>query len=113
MRNSDVAARIGAAVEVIAILFNLLAAFLWFISFIWVLIGLLWGLVALVALVQGAIALFVMVKGYSPVGIAGPLLGIGVSLCNFNFFAGSIEVLVLLLMIGALVLRGQEDAAGA
>lgn len=113
MRNSDLTARIAAGVELLAVLFNLILAFVWFLSLIIALIGVLWGLVGLVAVVEAVIAVFILVKGYSPVGIAGPLIGIGVSLCNFNLVGGAMEVLVLALMIGSLVLRGQEDAAEA
>ncbi|MCA9492104.1 MAG: hypothetical protein KC621_19360 [Myxococcales bacterium] len=111
MKNSDLMARIAAGVEIMAVLFNLVLAFIWFISFVLLLVGIAWGLVALVALVEGALALFVVFKGYSPVGIVGPLLGIGVSICNFNFFGGMIEMVVLMLMIGALVVRNNEIAA--
>lgn len=111
MRNSDLTARIGAGLELMAVAINLLVAFMWFLSLVWVLVGVLWMLVGLVALVEAAIAVFVLVKGYTPVGIAGPLLGIGVSLFNFNVMGGGLEVFVLVLMIVGLVLRGQEDAA--
>jgi hypothetical protein len=112
VRTSDLLARIGAAIELVAVMFNLFLAFVWFISLIWVLVGLLWALLGLVVLVEGALALFVLIKGYSPVGIVGPLIGLVASAFNFNFFFGDgIELIVLVLMIFALVLRGQEDAA--
>jgi hypothetical protein len=113
MRNSDLTARIGAGLELMAVLFNLLVAFMWFISLVWVLVGLFWALVGLMALVEAAIAVFVLVKGYTPLGIAGPVIGIGVSVCNFNFMGGGLEAFALVLMIVGLVLRGQEDAAAA
>lgn len=113
MKNSDLAARIAAVAELMAVLLNLFVAFIYFISLIWVLVGLLWGLVALGALIEGLVAVFVLVKGYSPVGIVGPLLGLGVSVCNLNFMGGMLEMLVLMVMIAALVLRQQEDAASA
>lgn len=111
VKNSDLMARIAAGVEIMAVLFNLVLAFIWFIGFVWVLVGLAWALVGLVALVEGVIAVFVIVKGYSPAGIVGPLLGLGVSICNFNFFGGMIEMVVLMLMVGALVVRNNEIAA--
>lgn len=111
VKNSDLMARIAAGVEIMAVLFNLVLAFIWFISFVLLLVGIAWGLVALVALIEGIIAVFVIVKGYSPAGIVGPILGIGVSVCNFNFFGGMIELVVLMLMVGALVVRNNEIAA--
>lgn len=112
MRNSELIMRIAAAVELVAVLFNLFMAFIWFISLIWVLIGLLWGLIALAAVVEACVAVFVIVRGYSPFALAGPILGMIVSVCNFNLFFGlGIEMIVLVLFIVAMVLRGQEDAA--
>lgn len=113
MKNSDLIARIGAGIELMAVLFNLGMSFLWFISFIWVLVGVLWGFVGLVAVVEACIAVFVLIKGYSPVGLAGPLVGLFVSLCNFNFMGGTIELMALGLLVGALVMRGNETAAEA
>lgn len=114
MPASDITARVAAAVELLAVLMNLLLAFMWFLSLVWVLVGLLWALLGLVVLVEGAIAVFVLIKGYSPVGIAGPVIGLIASMFNFNLFMGlPLEFLVLILMIVALVLRGQEDAAAA
>ncbi len=110
MRNSDVLARVAAVIELMSVLFNLLLAFVWFISLIWVLVGVLWGLLGLVALVEAGIAVFILVRGASPLGIAGPVIGLVVSLCNFNFFLGvGAEVIVLCLLIGALVMRSNED----
>lgn len=113
MRNSDLVVRVGAGLELMAVLFNLLVAFMWFITMIWVLVGLLWAVVGLVALVEGGLAVFTMVKGSSPVAFVGPILGLGVSLFNFNVMGGGLEVFVLVLMIVGMVLRGQEDAAVA
>lgn len=113
MRNSDLTARIAAGVELLAVLFNLLVAFMWFLSLVWVLVGLFWGLVGLVALLEGVLCLFILVKGYSPVGILAPVLGLGVSLFNMNIMGGGLEFLCLILMIVGLVLRGQEDQAAA
>jgi hypothetical protein len=113
VRNSDLVARIAAGVELLAVLWSLLMCFLWFISLIWVLVGLLWALLGLVVLVEGAIAVFILIKGYSPVGIAGPVIGLIASVFTFNIFGGAIEFLVLALFVGALVMRQNEDKEAA
>lgn len=114
MRNSDLSARIAAGIELFAIAINLFLAFIWFLSLVWVLVGVLWAGLGLVLLVEGAIAVVVLIRGYSPLGLAGPIVGMLCSLCNFNFFFGvSMEMVVLVLMIVAMVMRNQEDAAEA
>ena len=113
MKNSDLAVRIGAALELMLVLFNLGLAFMWFISLVWVLVGLFWGLVGLGVLVEAGIAIFVLIRGYTPLAIVGPVLGLIASVCNFNLFGGMFEMVVLLVMIVAMVLRGQEDQAAA
>jgi len=92
------------------VLLNLLLSMLWFASLVMMVVGLFWALVAFGALVEGGIALFVLFNGYSPVGIAGPLLGLAVSLCNFNLVSGSFEMFALALMTASLMSGDDETS---
>jgi hypothetical protein len=49
-------------------------------------------------------------RGESTVGIAGPLLGLAVSLCNVNMVSGTLELLAMGLILGSVL--GREEPEG-
>jgi hypothetical protein len=111
MRNSDLIVRISAFLTLFSAMWNGLMCFTWILSLIWVLIGLLWFIPLILVLVQFVLAIVFLVTGHNKGVVAAPLIGLFVSMCNFNIFGGMLEVLNLCLMIASYVMRSNEDAA--
>jgi hypothetical protein len=109
MRNSDLLARIGGFVMLVSAFWNVVVAAGWVLALIWVLVGALWLVPLGLALFELGIAVASIVFGYSRAGVAAPLIGLFVSLCNLNPVAMLLELLNLVLMIGAAVARSIEE----
>lgn len=113
MRNSDLLVRIAAGIDIVSALWNLLMAFVWFISLVWICVGVFWGLVALFVIGEIVVAVFALVKGYTPFAVAGPAIGLVASVCNLNVLSGGLTLVSLVLMIVGIVMRGQENEQAA
>ncbi len=101
MPTHDLLTRIAAAVSLLATVYNLFLTLVFFAVFIWVAVGLCWSLVAVVLLLEGVVAIALLITGYRPWGFAVPILGVICSLCNFNFIGVILEVVSLILLAAA------------
>ncbi|HHO53093.1 MAG TPA: hypothetical protein ENK18_20020 [Deltaproteobacteria bacterium] len=111
MPTSDILSRIAAVLMMISAAWNGLVALLWILALIWLLVGVLWFVPLFLALVEMGLAITLLVLGHNRGAISGPIIGIIVSMCNFNFFALTIDLLALMLVIGGYVSRAQEARA--
>ncbi|MEZ4239948.1 MAG: hypothetical protein R3F59_28115 [Myxococcota bacterium] len=109
MRNSDLLARLGGLLMLVSAAWNVVAAVAWILSFFLFLVGFLWVIPLVLAFVQIGIALVSLAFGNHRAVVAGPLIGLFVSLCNLNVPAMMLELLNLGLMVGSSVARAAED----
>jgi uncharacterized membrane protein len=109
MRNSDLLARIGGLLMLFSASWNVVSAVGWILLLIWFLVGALWLIPLALAIVQLGLALASVVFGNHRAVVFGPLIGLFVSLCNFNFPAMMLELLNLGLMFGSSVARSAEE----
>jgi hypothetical protein len=112
MRVSDLLTRLAAALTLITSLWNVVVAAMWVLSFWWLLVGFLWLVPLVLAISNLGLALVSLVKGHHRAALGLPLLGLFVSLCNFNFIAMFMDLLILGLMIGGYVARSTEEREG-
>lgn len=111
MATSDILSRIAAVLMLLSAAWNSLISMMWILALIWVLVGFIWFIPLILALVEIALAITFLVLGHNKGAIAGPIIGIIVSMCNFNFFALMIDAFALMLVIGGYVSRAQEERA--
>lgn len=109
MRASDLLTRLAGVLMLVTSAWNVVMAILWFLSLFWALIGILWLIPMVLALLNLIFAIFTIVGGHHRFSVAGPLVGLFVSLCNFNFLAMFLDLLVLGLVIAGYVARSSED----
>lgn len=109
MRNSDLLARLGGMLMLASACWNVAWSVGWIFALIWFLVGALWLVPLVLAVVQVGLALASLVFGNHRAVVLGPLLGLFVSLCNFNLPAMMLELLNLGLMVGSSVARAAED----
>ncbi|MEZ4320818.1 MAG: hypothetical protein R3F61_25290 [Myxococcota bacterium] len=103
MQTHDLLARISAVLSFLAACWNGLVALLYIAMFIWFLVGFLWFVPLFLAVVEGLAAIVVLAVGFKKPNPVVPLVGMFVSLCCFNLFAGLLEMASLGLQIGAMV----------
>lgn len=108
---SDILARIAGMMMVMSSMLNGLWSLIWVGSLIWVCVGVFWFVPMFLALVVAGIGVAMMVLGHQQWGIAGPVLSLVASFCNFNVMGVMFDMVTLALMIGSLVMRNQENAA--
>lgn len=111
MRNSDLLARILGGLTLLSSLWNLFMSGLWFLGFVLLLVGVLWLVPMGLAVLQLVLAVLNLVVGYNKGVIASPLIGMFVSLCNFNVFGFGLELVNLGLAVGSMMSRTAEDKA--
>lgn len=109
MRVSDLLTRLAAALTLITSIWNVVVAAIWILSFWWLLVGFLWLIPLALAVVNLGLALFSLVKGHHRAALGLPLLGLFVSLCNFNFIAMFMDLLILGVMIAGYVAHSSEE----
>ena len=110
---SDVLARVSGLLMVLSAMWNGLLSFIYVLSLVWVCVGVLWFIPALLAVGVFACGVGALVVGYRPYFLAGPLVSLFVSVCNFNIIGLTLDMSALALMGVALMMRLQEDAAKA
>ena len=108
MRTSDQLARLSGAILGITSLWNVGVSALWVLAYWWMIVGLLWLVPLALGLVNLALSLFSVARGHHRLALAGPCVGLFVSLCNFNFLSMFIDLLGFALMLGASVARSTE-----
>lgn len=111
MPTSDILTRIGALLMMVSAAWNGVISFLWILSLIWFLVGFLWFVPLFIALAEGVLALVFLALGHNKAAIAGPLLGMCASVCNFNFIGIMIDFCAIALIVGGYISRAQEDKA--
>lgn len=110
METSDVLYRVSGALMFLSGLLNAFTSFIWFITMIWVCVGVLWLIPMAIAALQVIGGLVMLATGRKIKLLAFiPLLGPIASICNFQFFAGGLDFLAICLGIGGFVTAGQAD----
>jgi hypothetical protein len=112
MLASDLLARIGGLMMVGSSLWNGLMSFIWFFSLIWVCVGMLWLIPMVLAIVVFGMGVATMALGHQKWAVAGPVISLIVSICNFNIFCIMLDLVSLGLIAGSLFQRQQEEAQG-
>ena len=107
---SDLLARMGGLIMVLASMWNGFLSLIWILAMVWVCIGVIWLVPLVLAVGVFAIGVASMVLGHQKWTIAGPILSMVVSVCNFNVFGFFLDVIALMMMGGSLYMRQQEDA---
>jgi hypothetical protein len=112
MRVSDLLTRLAALLTLITSAWNVVVAVLWILSFWWLLVGFLWLIPLVLALANIVLAFVSLVRGHHRAALGLPLLGLFVGLCNFNFIAMFMDLLILGLMISGYAARSSEEREG-
>ena len=108
MDTGDALYRASGGVMVLSGLFNALAAFFWFISLVWVCVGVFWLIPLAIALTEVGVGILMLVTGRKfKLTAFMPLLGLVASVCNFNFMGGMLDLVAIGLGIGGFVAAGQ------
>lgn len=111
MRTSDILTRIGGFLMLLSAAMNAVMSLMWIGVMIWFLVGVLWFVPLLLAALHAVFGIVYLVVGHHKLAIVGPLLGLCISVLNFNWLAGAIELGNLVLQIGSYVARSKEAAA--
>jgi hypothetical protein len=108
----DVLYRIMGGVMLLSAAWNVLVAFVMFLSLIIVFVGVLWIIPGLLALLYGAVGVFAIVTGrkFRLIGFA-PIFGLVISVLNFNVFGGLLDVVALVLGVVGFVVSNQGGAS--
>ena len=105
---SDRFAPIAAGLELWACILNAAASLMWLTMLMLVLVGFLWLVPLGLALVEACLALFSLVKGQHRFAVAGPIVGVLVSLCSLNPIAFCMQVGAIVLFLKANQARAAE-----
>ena len=109
MANHDIVARVGAVISMMAAVWNMFVSFVWIITLIWFLVGAMWFIPLILAALQIVGAVAVLVVGQHKATPLVPVVGLFVSVCNFNFLAGALEVIALMCQGIAWYLQTQAE----
>jgi len=110
MPASDLLARLGGFLMVMSSLWNGFLSLIWILAMVWVCIGVIWLIPLVMAVCVFCIGVASMVMGHQKWTIAGPILSLIVSVCNFNVMGFMLDIVTLGLMGGSIMMRQQEDA---
>ena len=101
MQTSDLLTRIAGGIMIVAAVWNCIVAVLYFVSLVWVCVGVWWLVPLLLSLVQIGLGIGTIIKGHHmrPLAFA-PFFGLLVSICNLNFCALFIDVIAIGLGLG-------------
>lgn len=108
MRTSDLLTRFAGFFLLITSLWNIGVAALWVITYMWLLFGFLWVIPLVLALCNLVLAIVLVAFGHNRFSLAGPLLGLFIGLCNFNFLAMFFDLMALGLMLGSYAANATE-----
>lgn len=110
MDTGDVLVRVSGGAMLVSGLFNAVVAFLWFITMIWVCVGVFWLVPMAIALAQVTAGIVLVATG-RPMKILAfaSLMGPIASFCNVNFMAGLLDVVAILTGVGGFVVASQVD----
>ncbi len=111
MRTQDVLVRVASLLTVFAALWNILMSGIWFLSLVWVLIGIMWLVPMALAVVEILLACGMLIVGFNRAAPVVPLLGMFISVCNFNIIGFGLELMALLLMVGAIAVHMSAEKA--
>ncbi len=109
MPASDILARLGGFMMIISSMWNGLLSLFWILAMVWVCIGVIWLVPLVLAVVVFGIGIASLALGHQKWTIAGPILSMIVSMCNFNIFGLMFDFVALGLMAGSMFQRQQED----
>ncbi len=110
---ADLLYRGSGAVMVMSGLWNVVFAFLMFITMIWVCIGAWWIIPGMIALVQIGFGGFLIASGKNAKPFAfAPLVGFAASAMNLNMLGMMMDLVALVLGIIGFVLNNNNAAAG-
>jgi len=110
MPASDILARLGGLLMVMSSLWNGFLSLVWILAMVWVCIGVIWLIPLVMAVGVFCIGVASMALGYQKWTIAGPLMSMVVSICNFNVLGFFLDIVTLGLMGGSMMMRQQEEA---
>lgn len=100
MQTSDVLYRVSGALMLMSGLWNMFMSFIWFISLIWVCVGVFWIIPGALALVYTGAGIAAIATGNKAKPIAFvPAIGLVVSMLNLNFVGMMLDVFALVLGI--------------
>lgn len=112
MPASDLLARLGGFMLLMSSLWNGFLSFIWVFAMIWVCVGVIWLIPMVLAVVTFGIGIAALAMGHQKWTIAGPILSMIVSMCNFNVFGFMMDFVSLALFAGSMYQRQQEEQAG-
>lgn len=111
MRTSDILTRVGGFLMLLSAAMNAFMSLMWIGFMIWFLVGVLWFVPLLLAAVHAVLGIVYLVVGHNKLAIVGPLLGLCISVLNFNWLGGALELGNLCLQIGSYLARSKEQQA--
>lgn len=98
--NADIFYRITGGVMLLSGLWNAFMSFVWFLSFIWLCVGVFWIIPGLLSLCYVAAGVYLLATGkQTKVAAFAPGLGILISVMNLNLFGGMLDLVALVLGI--------------
>ena len=109
MDTGDVLYRVSGGAMVLSGLFNGILSFIWFLSLVWVCVGVLWLVPLVLAAANVGVGIMMLVTGkqYRLTAFA-PFFGLIASICNFNMFGGMLDLVAVGLGIGGFVTAQQN-----
>lgn len=107
---ADILYRVTGGVMLLSGLWNAFMSFVWFISMIWVCIGVLWIIPGLMSLAYCGVGIYMLATGQQtrPAAFA-PAAGLVISVLNFNIFGGMMDLVALVLGIVGFTQANQAD----
>ena len=113
MDTSDVLYRVSGGMTLLSGLFNGLLSAIWFLSMIWVCVGVFWLIPMAIALAQVLLGGLMLATGKQfKLTAFVPMLGIVASMCNFNFFGSVLDIVAICLGIGGFATYNQNQIEG-
>jgi hypothetical protein len=109
MRTSDVLARVGGFLMLFTAMWNLFSSMLMFFALVWLLVGVFWLIPLALGVLELILGIVFLVVGHNKGVAAGPILGLGIAMCNLNPMGVFLEFVVLLVMIASYAARASED----